>query len=218
MNYTIIGYGNSLSHHGTKGQKWGLLRWQNEDGTGTEAGLARRRAAYNAKAKEKNDKLRNYRDEGDEGLEKLKRDNAFNSNLDMYEKRWKENNPSPEQQEYDEIKKRNEQTNNVLNNANNLMNTMQRAGNQYYDASKYKISTSDVDVRSLSDEDLNRLNRRLEAEEKYKRLTTVEVADKGAERVREILQTVGTVVAIGTAGVALYNGVQEARAKKRLFR
>lgn len=27
-----------LAHHGIKGQKWGIRRWQNEDGTYTEAG------------------------------------------------------------------------------------------------------------------------------------------------------------------------------------
>ena len=30
-----------LSHHGIKGQKWGIRRYQNEDGTLTEAGKAR---------------------------------------------------------------------------------------------------------------------------------------------------------------------------------
>lgn len=37
MNY----YGETLYHHGVKGQKWGLRRFQNEDGTLTEAGKKR---------------------------------------------------------------------------------------------------------------------------------------------------------------------------------
>lgn len=32
---------NSLSHHGVKGQKWGIRRYQNPDGTLTEEGKAR---------------------------------------------------------------------------------------------------------------------------------------------------------------------------------
>lgn len=48
MNYDEKIY---LSHHGIRGQKWGIRRYQNEDGTLTNAGKSR----Y-AKALIKNDK------------------------------------------------------------------------------------------------------------------------------------------------------------------
>lgn len=35
-------YKDELYHHGIKGQKWGIRRYQNEDGSYTEAGLKRR--------------------------------------------------------------------------------------------------------------------------------------------------------------------------------
>lgn len=38
---------NELYHHGIKGQRWGIRRFQNEDGSLTEAGVAK----YNAEAK-----------------------------------------------------------------------------------------------------------------------------------------------------------------------
>ena len=34
-------YPDYLSHHGIKGQKWGVRRFQNSDGSLTEAGKAR---------------------------------------------------------------------------------------------------------------------------------------------------------------------------------
>lgn len=36
-----IPYSNTLAHHGIKGQKWGIRRYQNEDGSLTEAGRIR---------------------------------------------------------------------------------------------------------------------------------------------------------------------------------
>lgn len=40
MNYKII-YTDELSHHGIKGMKWGVRRYQNYDGSYTRAGLKR---------------------------------------------------------------------------------------------------------------------------------------------------------------------------------
>ena len=43
MNCT---YTDELYHHGIKGQKWGIRRYQNEDGTYTASGKERRRSFY----------------------------------------------------------------------------------------------------------------------------------------------------------------------------
>ena len=39
MEYVIMN--GELCHHGIKGQKWGVRRWQNPDGTFNEAGKKR---------------------------------------------------------------------------------------------------------------------------------------------------------------------------------
>jgi len=38
-----------LAHHGIRGQKWGVRRWQNEDGSFTTAGLSRYSGQHNLK-------------------------------------------------------------------------------------------------------------------------------------------------------------------------
>lgn len=49
-NYSYI---NELYHHGIKGQKWGIRRYQNEDGSLTNAGR-KRYSKSNQRAENKN--------------------------------------------------------------------------------------------------------------------------------------------------------------------
>lgn len=56
-------YGRSLSHSGTKGQKWGLRRYQNEDGTYTEEGKRRRRKDHPDYVKAHSKNVRDMSDE-----------------------------------------------------------------------------------------------------------------------------------------------------------
>lgn len=48
MNYIKYSYETDLYHHGIKGQKWGVRRYQNEDGSLTPAGEKRYYGAANA--------------------------------------------------------------------------------------------------------------------------------------------------------------------------
>lgn len=51
MEYIAIYSDEHLSHHGIKGQKWGVRRWQNADGSYNEAGERRYRGENSKMAK-----------------------------------------------------------------------------------------------------------------------------------------------------------------------
>lgn len=53
-----VSYGDCLAHHGIKGQKWGVRRYQNEDGTLTTEG--KKRYGTNSLQTNSNNKLRKH--------------------------------------------------------------------------------------------------------------------------------------------------------------
>lgn len=70
-----------LSHHGTLGQKWGLRRYQNEDGTLTPAGKERyRKGISTIKVKKVKNKVVKENKEN-EGNSKQKNENLTNDEL-----------------------------------------------------------------------------------------------------------------------------------------
>lgn len=67
MNYYIgaIPYSSELYHHGIKGQKWGVRRYQNKDGSRTKAGMSRYK-----KGREVRRELNSLRDQEHDRLRK----------------------------------------------------------------------------------------------------------------------------------------------------
>lgn len=76
-----------LVHYGIKGQKWGIRRWQNEDGTFNEAG--KKRYGFIEEAANKASKFAQYAREDrkrytDQLSGKVKRENASKSDLNRW--------------------------------------------------------------------------------------------------------------------------------------
>lgn len=79
--------GQSMAHYGIFGQKWGVRRWQNEDGTFNEAG--KKRYGFIKEAADKASKFAQYAREDrkrytDQLSGKVKRENASKSDLNRW--------------------------------------------------------------------------------------------------------------------------------------
>ena len=61
--YGIQIFGDTLEHHGVKGQKWGVRRFQNEDGSYTAAGKANRKEEYQSLRKRRRERSKAHRKE-----------------------------------------------------------------------------------------------------------------------------------------------------------
>ena len=148
-----------LYHHGIKGQKWGVRRYQNEDGTLTDEGKER----YGAE--DKSDK--------------------------MSEKNYKS-------------------TMDVLNAAKTISNetanlAVPKKGSKIVNKKNYK---------NMSDEELRKKVNRLQLERQYGDLTgDNKYVMTGREKVRETLQTVGSLITIAGSVVGIVYTVNKLKNK-----
>lgn len=156
MTYDEI---SALVHHGIKGQKWGVRRYQNKDGTLTDAGKERYGAEDNSnKMSEKN----------------------YKSTMD------------------------------ILNAAKTISNesanlAAPKKGSKIVNKKNYK---------NMSDEELRKKVNRLQLERQYGDLTgDNKYVMTGREKVRETLQTVGSLITIAGSVVGIVYTVNKLKNK-----
>ena len=171
---------NELRHYGIKGMKWGVRRFQNEDGSYTAAG---KRRAKQHKAESMS---------GEELAARVKRLNMEKT----YKKLSKESEP----------KSTLEKSKDVVDSASSLANRLKEADRKAA-SSKPKPR---MDLSNMSDKEMrDRINREL-LERQYNDLfAQPDSVSKGRQYVSQIIDSVGTGLAIGGSALSIALAVQK---------
>lgn len=176
---------NELYHWGKKGQKWGVRRYQNKDGSLTEAG--RRRYARDAREKE-------Y-DKYDESKGTYYKESKKNgrSDLSVDADRYVKEDLSRSRRLTDEA-------GNLSRNLKNLNDTSMR------NKPKKTMDLSNMTEKEMRDQ----INRAI-LERQYNDMFAPQKTSKGREYASKMLETTGSVLAVTSSALGIALAIKELR-------
>lgn len=202
---------DELYHYGIKGQKWGVRRYQNKDGSLTPAGKKRRSSS---------DEARNM--STDELRQKVRRLNNEQRYIDLTK-----SSSSSVSKTADGIERASRiggDANKIYKSMNGENNPYSKVANQGIDAmSRTARLTKKIDsnirskndtakalkkLETMSDADLAKEVDRLDLEQQYSRLSNSKIR-RGKTSVNEVLDIAGDIVGIGASAVAIAVGIKK---------
>ena len=202
---------DELYHYGIKGQKWGVRRYQNKDGSLTPAGKKRRSSS---------DEVRNM--STDELRQKVRRLNNEQRYIDLTK-----SSSSSISKTADGIERASRiggDANKIYKSMNGENNPYSKVANQGIDAmsrtarltkkidsnvrSKNDIAKALKKLEAMSDADLAKEVDRLDLEQQYSRLSNSKIR-RGKTSVNEVLDIAGDIVGIGASAVAIAVGIKK---------
>ena len=200
-----------LYHYGIKGQKWGVRRYQNKDGSLTPAGKKRRSSS---------DEARNM--STDELRQKVRRLNNEQRYIDLTKS--SSSSISKTADGIERVSRIGGDANRIYKSMNGENNPYSKVANQGIDAmSRTARLTKKIDsnVRSkndtakalkkletMSDADLAKEVDRLDLEQQYSRLSNSKIR-RGKTSVNEVLDIAGDIVGIGASAVTIAIGIKK---------
>lgn len=178
-------YVKYLMHYGIKGQRWGVRRYQNSDGTRTPAGKAREKKAYDKGLKE-----------GQEAAKNRKKTSSDSSKSSSYEKKTNNN--------FDKSTNKLKSTQTIINESSKLVNKAKQVERD----TRPKAYKEKLDLSKMTDKELRDKINRAHLENEYNKLFAKDVVpevSKGRRFAQGVLNAGGTALAVtGSAlGIAL---------------
>ncbi len=185
MNHIITRTSDTdeLYHHGVKGMKWGVRRYQNKDGSITEAGKKR----YARDAREKDF-------------------NKYDESSGKYYKQSKKNGRSD--LEFDAAryaKEDTERSKRLVDSSRNLSNELKRT----VDTSNRNRKVPKMDLSNMTDQEMrNQINREI-LERQYNDMFNPRKESKGREYASRTLESAGNVLAITSSALGIALAIKE---------
>lgn len=176
-----------LYHSGVKGQKWGVRRYQNKDGTLTPAG--KKRYARDAREKEYN----KYDDEQGVYYKQSKKNGR--SDLTVDTSRY--------------VKEDMQRSQRLFDAGGRLTNDLKRANDI---AIKNKNQNRPkMDLSNMSDKEMRDAINRKMLENQYENMFNPQTTSKGKERTSQILETTGAILGVTSSALGIALAIKELR-------
>lgn len=187
--YIVKDSPNELYHHGIKGQKWGIRRYQNKDGTLTDAG-AKRYA----------------RDAREQGYDR------YDSQSGTYYKTSKKNGRSDLKVDASRYAKEDtERTKKLVDSTRQMNENLKNANQNSINQANRRNKKNRMDLSSMTDQELRQqINREL-LERQYNDVFNEKKVSRGREFATSVLNTTGSVLAITSSALSIALAIKELR-------
>ena len=183
-------YTDELYHYGTKGMKWGVRRYQNDDGSLTDKG--KKRYARDAREKEYD---------------------KYDESTGTYYKTSKKNGRSDLQVDASRyVKEDLERSKNIIDSTNRITNEISNANRKSMERANRKYKEKNrMNLDNMSDQELReRINREL-LERQYNDVFNPPKVSKGRQYATDFLDIAGPVLSVTSSALAIAIAVKQLR-------